>query len=506
LKRLLLVVALLASSPARAVELTVFHTNDVHGWILPRPAKLASGTEPAEASNEIGGMAALAARVRAHNGPRLLLDAGDWFQGTPEGTTSKGAVMMDLFDALGYDAVEVGNHDFDFGRENLQALVKRAKTPVLGGNVYDEKSGRRVDFLRPWIVKDVAGVKVGIFGLLTTAMPRLVKSEHYAGLRFRAEIEEARDAVKALREQGATVVIAVTHVGFAGKDMPPFDDDKAIAAGVPGIDLIVGGHTHTILREPYRDPKNGTLIAQAGHALSRVGRVTLRIDDKTKRVVSSRGELVSLWRDRGEDAEIVARIGRFEPEIRRVYDVALATASRPLLRRRGAESELGDWMADCERERGGTDVAIQGYIPADMPGGPITLRSILDVMPFDNRLVKLAMRGNRLQEAVDRRIGRQGTSISLSGASVAYDRARPAGSRVLKASVGGKPLDPSRVYTVSTDDFLARGGDGDATFENVESKEVTDILVRDILADCARRQRVVKPPPGGRMKDVGEAL
>ncbi len=498
-----LLAALGCAAPVSALELTVFHTNDVHGFIMARPAKQAASLDAGDTGDLIGGSAVLGAYLKTQKGPRLLLDAGDWAQGTPEGTTSKGALTMDIMSALGYDAAEVGNHDFDWGLDNLKSVVARAKMPILGANVYDEKAGRRAGFLTPWIVKEVAGVKVGIFGLLTTEMPHLEVHANYAGLSFRDEAAEARDAVKALQEQGATVIIAVTHVGFREKEMAPFFDDKALAAAVPGIDLIVGGHTHTYLKEPYRDPKNGTLVVQAGHALTRVGRVTLDIDDQTKKVVSSSGRLVSLWLDRyGQDPAIEKISDAYEPAIHQVYDVAFATAAETLRRDRDHEAPLGDWMADCLRAWGGTDIGLQSYIPADMPAGPVTLRSMLGIMPFDNRMVKLTMKGRLIKEVFDHGVARTKMIISVSGAGYTYDRDKPAGQRVLKAEVGGRPLDPNRSYTVSTVDFIVNGGDGYTPFAKAEKTDFSTDMVRDVLAACARRQGTVTAPAGGRLTSV----
>ena len=487
----LLALSLLA--PARALEISVFHTNDIHGWVLPRPA--AEG----RARGQVGGMAVLQAFLRRQKGPRLLLDAGDWYEGTPEGAFSKGKLSIDLFNALGYDALEVGNHDFDFGVGNLAALCGRAAMPVLGANVYEAPSGRRAGFLKPWVIKDVAGVKVGVFGLLTTLMPRLEPQADYAGLRFRDVIAEARDDVAELRRRGATVIIALTHVGFEKGPSEPFVDDKALAAAVPGIDLIVGGHTHTYLKTPYRDPRHKTLVVQAGAALTDVGQVTLDVDAGTGKVVSAKGRLVPLSVDEyGEDAAIAAAIAKEEPAIQAVYDVPVATAAQALRRDRGAESPLGDWMADCARAWAGSDVAVLGFLPADLPSGPLTLRTFQTVMPFDNRLVKLTMSGRLLERAFDAGVSPTRAMMQVSGAGFQYDRSKPLGRRLAAVTVGGKPLDRRADYTVVTVDFLLDSGGPKSPFNQAASKTITDAFLRDTLVACARRQGTIVAPSAGR--------
>ncbi|MDE2237784.1 MAG: metallophosphatase, partial [Elusimicrobia bacterium] len=271
--------------PASALRLTIVHTNDIHGWIMARPSKRDHGRLE-------GGAAALASLYKKQRGPKLLVDAGDWFQGTPEGTVSKGQASVDVFNAMGYDLVEVGNHDFDLKEARLKQLVARLKMPVLGANVYERKTHRRVPYLTPWIIKKIHGVKIGFFGLLTTNMPRLTFPANIAGLEFRGEVAEARDDVAALKRLGATVVILIDHVGFASPGDAPFTSDQVIAREVPGIDMIIGGHSHTFLRRPYRDPVNGTMVVQAGAYLTVAGVATLDIDGKTGKVLHKSDRLV----------------------------------------------------------------------------------------------------------------------------------------------------------------------------------------------------------------------
>lgn len=484
-----------ASTSAETLKLTVFHTNDIHGWIMARPSK-------EDPKRQIGGAAALAALYRRHPGPKLLLDAGDWFQGTPEGNETRGAAVIDVFNALPYDAVVVGNHDYDFAEPRLEQLVRLSQVPVLGANIYDEKTGKRPAYLKPWIVKDVAGVKVGLFGLLTTNMHQLAFSDNYKGFTFRREIDEAKDAVAALRKQGATVIIAVTHVGFDSPEMGSFEGDQFLARSVAGIDLIVGGHTHTFLRPAVREATHGTLIVQAGFYLTAAGRVTLEIDPKTKKVVFSTGTLVNLWIDEtGEDAELAALVKKHSDEVGRRYAVVIATAAAALTRNREAESTMGDWMTDCLREWAKADLAVHngGGIRSDFAAGPITLRDVFNLMPFDNRMVVLEMDGALVAEVLDQGVGPGKGMGQVSGASFRYDRSRDAGKRLADIKIGGVALDAKRTYTVVASDFIVRRGDGYNAFESAPKKKFTGTLMRDVLIECARRQAVLRVPPGGRL-------
>lgn len=476
------------ASAEETIKIRVYHTNDVHGWIMPRPDKFMP-------NRLIGGGAALAALIGKETGPKLVLDAGDWWQGTPEGTLSKGEAVADVFNTIGYDAIVIGNHEYDAGADSLRTLIGKMKMPVLSANTYGT-NGKLVPWVQPWIVKEVAGVKIGIFGLTTSRMRGLAFKKDIEGLDFRSEVEVARGAVKALKRQGATVIIAVTHIGLKGENQN-YEGDELIAREVPGIDLIVGGHSHTFLTRAIRG-ENGALIVQAGSYLVKVGRATLEIDPQTKMVTASSDQLLDLWPDRiGEDPAVKAIVAKYTDIVGKVFDTVIATAPASLGRESDRESALGDWMTDCYRETLGVDAAMinSGGIRAELPAGPVTVRSIFNVMPFDNTLVKLNIKGSDLRAVFDHGIGLQRMG-QFSGVSFEYYRSKPAGERLAAVAIGGAPLDDAKTYTFATFDFLMNGG---GVFDHFVSSEPTGALARDMMNECARKQGTVLAPAIGRL-------
>jgi len=500
--RLVLAAALLVAAPSRPafaedaapapIVVRVYHTNDVHGYIMARPDKLQN-------DRLVGGAAALKALLDRDSSPKLVLDAGDWWQGTPEGSLTKGAAVAEVFNAIGYDAVELGNHEFDPGQAELKALIGTMTMPVLAANVYGA-DGKRVPWTKPAILKEVAGVKFGIFGLVTSHLDHLVLPASIAGLKIRREVDEARDQVKALRRQGADVIIAVTHVGFEAPGGPKFEGDQTIAREVEGIDLIVGGHTHTTLARPYRDPAHGTLIVQTGSYLLRVGRATLKFDPKTHRLLSADDELIELRPDRlGEDPAVKAIVARQTESIGKIFDAVIATATAEMSRGDGSlETGLGSWMADCYRSWSGAEIAFQNGagMRVDIASGPVTLRALFNVMPYDDGMVKLRMTGAQLRDFVDRGVGAR-RLIQVSGMTAEFDRSKPSGERLGALTVGGAALNPAKTYTVSVQDFLL--SDVDSAVEREES----GVLARDVLKDCAEKQGSIAPPAPGRLKPRG---
>lgn len=487
-----------SAAPSATAKIAIYHTNDVHGWVGPKEAPW----YPSNPKRLIGGAAAAAAALKRERLPKLLLDGGDWFQGTPESAFSGGSVMVDVFNALGYDAVVLGNHDFDYGLPQLEKLARALKMPVLGANVYREGGGGRPDFVAPRVIREVAGVKIGLFGLLTRNMRELAFEEHYAGLTFRREVDEARDQVRALKAEGAQVIVALTHVGIVEPGMQPFEDDKFLAGEVPGIDVIVGGHTHTRLKVAVRDPRNGTLITQTGSYLSQIGRIELEVDPETGKVVSSTSSLVELWLDEvGEDAGLERIVAPFREEADRRMSVVLATATKTLTRSRMGEAAIGGWFADCLRGWTGTDVAVQnhGGIRSDLPAGPVTLRRIFEIMPFDNRVATMSLSGAQLRDTLERGVSGSAGMLQVSGVFVRYKPDAAPGRRISEIRVGGRPLEPEGRYTVTAADFLVKRGDGFATLGQGEGTSFSGTLIRDVLATCARNAGVIDPPSPGRI-------
>jgi 2',3'-cyclic-nucleotide 2'-phosphodiesterase (5'-nucleotidase family) len=484
-----------AAAAPPPIVVRIYHTNDVHGWIMPRRDKL-------QPDRMLGGAAALKSLLNRDANAKLVLDAGDWWQGTPEGSLTKGEAVAEVFNAVGYDAVEMGNHEFDAGWSTAAALAGKMAMPVLAANIYGP-DGKHVSWTKQRVIKEVAGVKFGIFGLLTTHMDKLEVPAKIAGLTFRREVDEARDQVAALRKEGAEVIIALTHVGYEAPDKPPFEGDQTIAREVEGIDLIVGGHTHTTLYHAWRDPAHGTLIVQAGSYLTKVGRATLKIDPAAHRVAASSDELIDLWTDRlGEDPAVKAIVERRAADAGEAFRLVVATATADLYRGVGdQESSLGSWMADCFKETAGVDAFIMngGGIRADLSAGPVTLRSLFEAMPFDDTLVTAQMSGAQLRSVLDHVVGSPKIA-QIGGMTAEIAPLKPRHHRLRAVTVAGAPLDDAKTYSVATLDFLA------GSYEEFQqaAKHDTGELARDALRACAEKQKTIAPPPSGRLKALGE--
>ncbi len=254
------------------VHLVILHTNDTHSRMDPFP--LDGG--PFQGLGGVARRATLIRRIRARHPNVLLLDSGDIFQGTPYFNFFKGEIELEAMSAMGYDAATIGNHDFDNGVSGLAAMMPRATFPFVSAN-YDVAGSLLEPWVTPWTIREPGGLRVGIFGL-GIAFEGLVLEELHEGVRYTDPFAAARRCVSELREQGCSLVICLSHLGYRYRG--PRASDIRLAREVPGIDLILGGHTHTFMDEPdVFSHANGhrTLVNQVGWGGIRLGRIDVRL-------------------------------------------------------------------------------------------------------------------------------------------------------------------------------------------------------------------------------------
>ncbi len=270
--------------------ITILHTNDTHSQIDPLPTN--DGQYPDKGG--VARRATLVKRVRKENPNTLLIDAGDVFQGTPYFNFYKGEVEYKAMSLIGYDVVTLGNHDFDNGVNALVAAMKFANFDFVSTN-YDVTGTSLATRVKPYVVRVIAGVRIGLFGL-GVSPDNLITPENFKGVKYNDPVKASRDVVATLRgRERCTVVIAMSHLGYYQNDRDGAIGDTQVAAQVDGIDFIASGHTHTFMKQPVitRTPSGGnTIIFQVGRSGIYVGRVDLKIRDG--RVVAAAGRLLDL--------------------------------------------------------------------------------------------------------------------------------------------------------------------------------------------------------------------
>lgn len=500
--------AAMAQHPAslghgQAAEIRILYVNDFHGFAEPH--------KPFGSNEFVGGiafLAAMAGELRKEK-PTLLLSAGDMIQGNNWANLSQGESVIELMNAMRFDAMVVGNHEFDFGQEVLEKRIAQAEFPILGANVEGMKS------LKPYIIKELMGLRIAIIGLVTEDTPVSTHPRNVAGLKFLSPAEIAGQYIQELKTR-ADVFILLTHMGHGA--------DRMLAKKLKGISVIVGGHSHTKVMKPVGI--GDTLIVQAWEHGKALGVLDLRI--KQGKIIGYEGRLQEIKPGASPGDPVVQSIvEKYKQKVDAVLDLPVGEAEIDLdgenVRRK--ETNLGNLIADIMRAASGADVAIinGGGIRTSIKKGKIRVKDIYSVLPFDNYIVAVRLTGRQILGALEHGVSGieegQGRFPQVSGLAFQYAPCAPKGNRVKGAFISGQAIDPDKEYSVATNDFLAAGGDGYKAFgEAVKSSRDFAVAggmmkgekvtysdsgrwIRDVVVEYIRTKGKVAPLVEGRIKE-----
>lgn len=488
---LVLAVLLTASMQLWAAELVILHTNDVH-------SRLESHI-PADAEQEQGGrvrLATLVDDIRKLYGKEkvLLLDAGDSTHGTNVDNLFGGVASIRVMNQMGYSAFVLGNHDFNYGQEVLAERIRDAKFPVLVANVTREDGSPLTGASA--VIQEVNGIKVGIIGLVSEETPISTHPKNVVGLVFHDPISTAKILVERIRPK-VDVLIALTHIGY--------DKDVELAMAVPELDVIVGGHSHTVLWSV--EDVNGVIIAQTGEYANNLGFIVLDVEDG--QIVKYNGFLIPVTADIPKNPKIQAEVDYWNDQVQKRLDAVIGRTSVTWDGERASvrtsETNLGNLVADIMRAATGSDIAVTngGGIRASINPGEVKIQDIYTVLPFDNSLVVVEMLGMDIIEALEHSVrllpDQNGGFLQVSGITFEVDPKAEPGGRVLNVKVNGERIVASKKYTVATNDFLAAGGDGYETFLNASVVAETGIMLKDVMVEYIQEQPQLEEPQGGRI-------
>jgi len=469
------------------IDLTILHLNDLHGHLLPKPGR--------EGKPATGGMARIAKMVsdEREKNPEgtLLLSAGDMFQGTPISSLFGGKPVIEVMNRMGFDAMTVGNHEFDQGMEAFDELRSAANFPFLSANIVDGK-GRLLPGVKPYIILRKKGLKIAVIGIATPETHYAKKTGNLKGYRVSPVENILPGLIEKVRKKGAGPVIVLSHMGL--------DEDREMASVVKGIDLIVGGHSHTEVRTPV--VVGTTFIVQAGYYGQQLGVMKISVNAASGKIVQYPGRRILRKVRAGPrdpcDAAVTAIIKKYDDRIRGEFGRVVGE-TRVDLAKRPYESNLGNLVCDAMRRATGSDVAIQnnGGIRTTIPKGKITLEQVYMLLPFENNLMTMELTGSQIAGILEQNARTRGM-LQVSGLKVVYDLTAPEGSRVKTLFIGGKPVEQTRSYRVTTNDFLAAGGDRFGIFREGKNAVIGD-SVRDAFLDYLREQSPVFPRTEGRI-------
>ena len=482
--------ALLARESA-TVDLTILHVNDTHGRILP----YVEGTSGER--QMVGGAAYLARTIQAERSKNpdgtLLLSAGDMFQGTPVSNIFKGRSVTDVMNYLKFDAMAIGNHEFDWGMDVLQHLVASSRFPYLSANIKDER-GRYLPGVKPYVIVMRKNVKIAIIGITTPEVPRITTPGRFKHMTVDRPEDILPRFIRKAKDEGAMMIIVLSHLGL--------DADKDLAQSNPGIHVIVGGHSHTALENPV--VAGNTIIVQAGAYGLYLGVLKLKIDPDTGKIIrhteETELEKVMAGKDRPYDKELASIIQAYYGRIEKEYSKVVGETSVPLVRYHQRESNIGNFICDTMRKKTGTDIAFinSGAIRNNIPKGRITLEQVFTLLPFDNILVTMKLTGKQILEILEQNAKLEHGILQVSGIAIRHDISEPAGFRVREVHIGRRSLDPERTYTVTTIDFLVAGGDAFSPFK--EGKNIMyGTALRDVFVSYLEKHSPISPRIEGRI-------
>jgi len=466
----------------QALKLSILHMNDPHAHYLPYAEKGMEGP--------FGGFAkaqtvikAMEDQSRTEGRETLKLFAGDLLMGTPFSTAFKGELGVKLLNRMGFAAMAVGNHEFDYGQENLLQKLRPAMSfPLLSANIRTESGSYLFERVLERKGSQVP-TRVVIFGLTTDETPVSTHPRNVEGLVFDDPVKTAVDLLASYDDRD--LIIALTHVGV--------EEDKKLAEACPKIDVIVGGHSHTALSAPLK--VRDTIIVQAGAYAKFVGKLDLEAVDG--KIIRYDGRLVTLTKDTAEDPQMASIIEEYKSRL----DASLQTligktdvdleGTRSAVRS-GKETNLGKLITYNMAANSKADAALinGGAIRAGIPAGPITLNDVYTVLPFGDTVVRVGLLGQDLETVLQRNISlEEGSGGRLQTFGLAY---RVEHGNVKIDKVGAKDFDRATTYHVATNDFLAAGGDGYATLKE-KGKDIwnTSTLLSDIVIDYIKAKKVI---------------
>lgn len=467
-------IALLTAVPVFAKETSfkILHTNDTHGNVKDN-------------GRDAIGFAKFATFVEAEKakGNVIVVDAGDMFQGLPFANMEKGHSIVDIVNEVGYDAMTIGNHEFDFGAENLVSLIEKINYPVISANIFKGEE----QFVESYIIRTFDDVKVGVFGMSTPETAFKTHPDNVVGYTFEDIVETARKTVKTLKEvEKVDVIIMVSHLGV---DEGDYTSDL-IAKGVEGIDVIVDGHSHTTL--PEGRLVEHTLIVSAGSAFKNIGQVEIVVEDG--KVVTKTPTLLdyAVFKDVEPKQSIVEAIAKVEEAQKPLLEKVVGTTAVKLIGDREVvrtgESNLGQLTADAMLDLTGAQIAFTngGGIRASIEAGNITMQDMVTVFPFGNTIMVKEITGKDVLDALEYGVNsypdQKGGFPHTGGLTFTLNAYKEPGHRVSDVKVAGEPLDLEKTYTIVTNDFMAAGGDGYTMFADYPIQAEYNTLMDTLLA------------------------
>ncbi|WEZ82550.1 5'-nucleotidase C-terminal domain-containing protein [Rhizobium sp. 32-5/1] len=523
------ILALSTSAAFADYELNILHINDLHSRIESINKYDSTCSAEEEGKNEcFGGVARLKTEIDTKRQELtgknlLLLNAGDNFQGSLFFTTYKGAAEAEFLNLMKFDAMTVGNHEFDEGEDGLATFLDKVQFPVVTSNVLAGFKSKVGDRVKPSIVLDVGGQKIGIVGAVANDTPEL--SSVGDSILIAQDIDTITAEVQKLKGEGINKIVALTHVGYPR--------DLAVIAKIPDVDVVVGGHSHSLLSNtdekaegPYPtmvDNPGGykVPVVQAGSYSKYLGDLVVTFDDAGV-VKAAKGDPILIDSKIKPDAAVLARVAELAKPIEELKTKIIGETEAPIDGSRetcrAMECEMGDLVADAMLDRvkdQGITIAITngGGLRASIDAGDVSMGEAITVLPFQNTLSTFQLKGADIAAALENGLSQVeeggGRFPQVAGLKFSFDKSKPAGSRAsnieVKEGDAFVALDPAKTYGLVSNNFMRGGGDGYSVFKKAENAYDYGPGLETVLADYLAKNNPYKPMTDGRITEIAAA-
>ncbi|NET55523.1 MAG: bifunctional metallophosphatase/5'-nucleotidase [Symploca sp. SIO2E6] len=460
----------------RFKKFTILHSNDMHGDFLAEATGLAEG-------HVIGGMSLLSGyinQVRQQEKNVLFVISGDMLQGSMIDTEYQGISTIEIMNYLAPDVVTLGNHELDYGLPHLLFLEKMANFPIVNANLYIKKYQRRL--MNPYLILNVDGFDIMFIGIVTEEVLKSLKKDKSIGtfIDLADATSEIGKICNAYKNDDIDLTVILTHIGF--------EEDKKLAAMLDpewGVDLIIGGHSHTFLEQPAE--VNNILISQAGVGTNQIGRFDIVVDDDTNSIVEWEWQLLPVDNNLATpDPEIAKLIACFQEEVDRKYNRLIGRLARKLTHPwRNQETELGNLLADIFAQIDNLDVMFMasGSIRSQELGPPVTLSSLRTILPYQDSLYKFTVTGAQLTQIfsyimrAENRIEGEGAYFQVNqGVKAVYNEGE---KRLESLSIQGQAVADEQQYSISIENYNYQNSDDNL---GITQEELTKLAQPKVIA------------------------
>lgn len=466
-------------------EIVILSINDYHGSLAPAgsnvgAAKLVDAIKTEKAKNPEG---------------TIIVSAGDNYQGSAMSNLLYGEPVSAVFKEMGLELSAVGNHEFDWGTGRIVKWAEDGELTFVCTNIYDIRTNEPVDWAEPFVIIEKEGVKIGFIGLATPETAYKTLKANVVNYEFRDPVEVITEWIPKVKDAGADIIIALTHLGSFQDKEGNITGEAAALCEVDGVDGVISAHTH----QRVSGLVNGKPIVQAYKNGRSIGKITF-VFDENNQLVSAEPSLDNLYKRPDtlkDDANTLAIYEKYDEELDPVLGKILGKTTVDLDHDRYAgPSLLGEWVCEIMQNKVGVQIAMTngGGLRTDVPAGEITAGKLYEVMPFDNTLYTMKLSGADVKSNIEHGIMNEDIGwIQISGVRVTYDSELEAGNRITSMVLeDGTPIEMDNYYTVVTNDFMFTGGDK-YDFKNSKDGLDTFIPIRDAMMDAVEKAGVISP-------------